>query len=332
MNKLFYLILFLSITYSSSKAELDESAFSFSNLFIKSNIIAYGSVKDIIITSNEHKIIFEIENCISQNSNIKLIEINVPLSNGFFIPDEPYLEKNNHYLLFLNNSNNNWTITNKIGGVFNSDFKNDIIKIFEKFNYNKKLFEKDNKNDLKNLYFLFKNNLSKSKFLYDLKNILDTSDMPFLVFLFESQDKQAKLFAISQFGILANESMQPAIIELIQNSDDFDIKFHCIAALGNLKKTKNYPILLLSLNDPDPGIRRVAIEALGKLKNIEMINSLKELYPRETDMGQRLAIITAITRLSDLNLVIQALMYFQNIETDPYILSIINNRINSNRN
>jgi hypothetical protein len=307
---------------------LDESAFSFSNLFLNSDIIVCGSVEDIKIDSKEYKIIFRIENCITTNFNKNPIEIGVPLSDGFYIPDEPYLKKNNQYLLFLQFENNGWKIPNKIAGVLDHDLTTDVRKISEKYHANTKLFSKECSTTLQDLFFSMRSKFTKVRLLYDLKNLLGSSDKQFLASLFKLKDKQIRFFSILQLGRLNIESMRAEIENLLQNSADFEIIFHSIVALGDMKNSNSLQLLLQYLNSPEPAIRRAAIAAVGKIRDKKIVIPLKELYPRENDIGQRLAIITAISRLSDLNSVINALRYFQSIEADPLVLSIINKKIN----
>lgn len=324
---LFCLLIFLF--YSLNHAELTERAFRFSSLFSNSDLIVVGIVEDVKTEQSAYLMNFKIENCIGESIINDKIEILTPIANGFYIPDEPYLEKNNRYLLFLIFEENVWKVTNHTAGVLNPELETDVSKIFKSYQTNQNLFSKDYSKLLQSLFFSCEKNESKIRLLYDLKQYLTIEDESFLSSLFRSDNNQYQIFSILQCGKLNIESMRTRIENLLKKSSDSVIKFHCIVALGDLKNPESLPLVLNYINSEDQGTRRASIESAGKIRSNNIVQPLKELYLSEKDIGNRLSIITAISRLSDENLVINTLNYFNSIENNSLVSSILINRINS---
>lgn len=110
-----YRYLFFALLVTNMYAELGPKAFSFSSLIKRSEIIVSGSVTDVIKNQTQYRILFSIDECITNNCNEQSIEIAVPVANGFYIPDESYLEIGQEYLLFLHSDSSYWSICNKVG-------------------------------------------------------------------------------------------------------------------------------------------------------------------------------------------------------------------------
>jgi len=313
-------IILLAVT--ASYAELDESMFSFSNLLSGSDLIVVGIVCDTKIESQQYHINFRIENYIKGKSANNLVDIIVPLANGLNIPDEPYLQKDNRYLLFLKYQSQ-WTVLNRMAGVLNADVETDIHQLFNVYQSNHDIFSKEHSIALQQVFFTTSSSDVRIRLLYDIEKNLDEKDESFLLSLFNSDNKQLKIFSILQSGRLKIHSMRAKIEQLIKMGTDTDIIFHSIVALGDMGNVESRPLIFDFLYDSDPAMRRVAIEAAGKIGGNEIVEPLKNIYPTEQDFVMRLTIITAVCRLADRNVIKGILEYFQTIETNTLVLSVL---------
>ena len=165
--------------------------------------------------------------------------------------------------------------------------------------------------------------------LYDLEDILTYKDATFLSALLDSGQEEFVVFGALLAGRLKIESLRSRIGGLLKSSNDESIKFHCIVGLGNLANPDSRQIVLSYLNHPSPAIRRAAIEAAGKIGGQEIVAPLKATYTSETDIGQRIAIITSISRLSNKEAVKEALQGFLSMESDPLVASILRRQVNA---
>lgn len=186
-------------------AELSPNEFTFSTLFSKSEIIAKGKVKDVKINNYEYQMNFEIHDDIKESGYSQTIDVVSPLVNGFYRPDDSYLEIENEYVLFLYQDNGKWHTVHGISGVFKAKLVDDVHRIFDAYQKNGDSLSKDL---LKNLFFTVTHDEIKTRFLYELKKQISESDIEFLKTLLESDNKHERIFSILELGKLKISSMR----------------------------------------------------------------------------------------------------------------------------
>lgn len=205
--------------------------------------------------------------------------------------------------------------------------------IVRAYQSNPDLFSTQSVGELKNLFFTFEQRDSKTRLLVDLERYLTAEDEHFLATLMESSDDVFVVFSILHSGRLKISALREKIEYMLKNSHNPRITFHCLVSLGAYKSTESLPLVLQYLNSPDPATRRASIEAVGKIGTVGIIEPLMELYSAENDMGQRLAIIEAISwlSLSHSELVSSALRQFQSIESNTLLQSILGRELDKRR-
>lgn len=318
----FIIVFFLHVTVH---AELSPEQLSFSTLLSSAMVVVNGKVNQVKVENDQYLMHFEIKNSIKGTIDPQTITIISPLANGFYLPDEAYLEKGDTYfLLFLTMINNEWRIVNGVNGVFSTDLKDDIQTVIQAFNENTKSFSKT---QIKNIFHDLIHEDIKIKILYDLEKYISKNDVSFLKTLFSDTNEKVKIFSISKFGRFRVESMREEIEHLLQNNDDEEIEFHCLVALGDLGNSKSYKIIIPYLSHLKSSMKRAAIEACGKIKGNEIIKPLKALYKTEQDILNRMSCIDTICQLSNKVAVKETLQFFQSIETNSILLSILKRRL-----
>jgi len=320
-----FAVLFLC---SGGEADTTGHIFAFSGLLSESDLIVTGLIVNVEIDPTTYRMTCGIEECIVGSAQEPL-EIVSPLANGFYSSDDPYLEQDSRYLLFLKHDRDDLVITKRWGGVLNCDQRDDVVRIVQAYDSNPNLFSKEYSADLQDLFFAATQEDTRSRLLCDLEYCLTPADEPFLSTLLDSDNQRDNRFSILQCGRLGLESMRPRIEDLLGKTADSQIVFHCIAALGDLGNPDSLELVLGFLGDSEQGIRSAAIEAAGKIGGNVIIQPLSEWYASEQDFGNRLAIITSLSGVSDRNAVADALTYFLSVETDPIVLHALNRELDS---
>ncbi len=321
----FYVLLVL--LFSSVQAELSNEAYAFSNLFERTEMIVSGTVVDVSKDQEFYDINFLIEDCIMGNCNENIIQIRVPMSDGFYIPHESYLDVDESSIVFLQANRGAWQISNSMAGVLNTAMKNDVILLAQQYAVNRTIFSSSPA--MQDLFNSLTERDSKIRLLHDLERHLDVSDESFLGGLLQSEDKYISNFAILNAGRLNMESFRHDITKTLIQDLDPETSFYCIIALGNYARGESTPIILPYLNNTDAGIRRVAIEALGKIGSDDVVAPLQSSYFREDDFVQRLAVIEAILRVRNLAIATNTLRAFEATETNQTLRAILANRLSS---
>lgn len=316
------------LQFSASYAELADTQFSFSSLLSNSDVIAKGMVIAVSSEPDKYIINLEVQRYVKGGPPENPLRIIVPLAAGLRIPDEPYLEINGTYLLFLRQNQSDWTITNKIAGVLRAHQELDVSAVFQAFQANQDLFSTHQYSTaLQEIFLSMAVDDSRTRLLYDLKDHLTSNDSPFISALLKSNNRNHKVFSILQCGRVQIESLRSDIESLLKNDRNYDVKFHAIVSLGDYGNPQSLNLIVGYLSDPDPSIRRAAVHAVGKIGGNEIVEPLRELYSSESDIGQRLAIIEAIVRAPDRSIVAHALEYFLSIETNGLLISILQREI-----
>ncbi len=324
------LLLAISLSFSVSYAELTPKAFSFSILLSESDAIVSGTVISVDRSLDQYKMSFKIDECLAGPCNGEVVDIFVPLADGgFYLDDEPYLEPNDMYIVFLHAKDGAWAITNGVAGVLNPSTRDDVRALYQNYQSNPEVFLASHSGELSNLFNLVGNDDTRTRLLYDLENSISAKDDQFLSDLIGSGDKTFVTFGLLQAGRNRIESLRPKIEAMLDRSKDGEITFHAIVALGEYGSPESLPLVLKYLHNPDQAIRRAVIEVAGKTGDESIVSPLQKLYPNEIDWGNRVAIIEAICPLSNRDLVISTLKEFQALESNAFVLSFLEKRIES---
>ena len=320
-------VIILLMFFTAGYTDLFERAYSFSILLKKSDLIIAGTVIDVKIEPDKYIMTFKVDEYI-KGKDEKEIEIVSPLNKGFYLPDDAYIEKGKNALLFLYRKGGSIFITNYYGGYLKPEMKSDVEMIFQRYQNNRSLFTLDFKNDLKNIFNSFQSIESKRRLLLDLENVLSAADENFILNILGSNNIHIRNFGIIQSGKHQIKNQEIKIKEFLINTDNLSTKLHCLVSLGYYKNPDNLELIQNYFKDDEQSIRRVAAEAIGKIEDEKIIEPLKSLYSKEDDFGNRMTIITAVNKLKNKTLVKNTLRYFENIEYNPFVSSIIRKKIN----
>ena len=324
------LLLAIPLLFSVSYAELAPSAFSFSALLYNSELVVEGTVISVDRSQDQYKISFSIDECLAGPCDEEVLDIFVPLARGgLYHEDEAYLGPNDRRIVFLHSKGGLWAITNGIAGVLNPSMREEVRALYQRYRSNPQIFTQAYSAELIDVFNLFRNKDVRTRLLYDLENSLSTKDDRFISGLIGSDDKTFVIFGLLQAGRNRIESLKHEVESTLNSSKDSEIIFHSIVALGNYGLPESLPLVLSYLHNPEQGIRRAVIEAAGKTRTESILAPLNSLFPNETDWGNRLAIIDAIYPLSSRELVLNALNEFKTVESNDFVLSILEKRIES---
>ena len=319
-------VIILLMFFTTGYTDLSERAFSFSSLLKKSDFIVAGMVIDVKIGPDKYIMTFKVDEYITGN-DAEYINILVPMNNGFYIPDEAYIEKGRKALLFLFKKNDSIFITNRYGGYLKIEMKEDVKKIFQKYNTKEKLFSENYKNDLKYLFSSCTNIEIKKRLLYDIKNVLSFDDNLFLSSLLLLDNEEFKTFAILQAGRKKVKSLHNTIRDLLIKSNNLNVKFYSLVALGDYGYKENVDLIIDCLKNEREDLKVAAVESLGKIGDLLIVEPLKSLYLNENDIGIKMRIICSIVRMKNVNTAISELRYIESSEKDSFLKSFINNKI-----
>ncbi len=326
----FYSVIFYTLIfflYSSLMSAQDE-LISLQELCEKSNAVVIGTVSNLTITYDEYLMFFYVEDSIKDKIEEMQIRIKSQLNSGFYLPDEVYLEDKQRYLLFLKKENDDfWTITGGYFGVFDVDYFKDIKLILEEYKNDSELFSGKN---IKKLIQIFENTEMvkiKTLLLNELEKNMDVENLYYLDKFFEYENEAYKIFSIKNYGKYKVESKRENIEKTLLTSNNSNIIFYSIIALGEIKNNKSFEVIKQFLRNTDQGIRRAAIETLGKINDKKIIEPLIECYTSEKDFGNRIAIITSIEMLGINDDVKKAFEYLKSLEQDPFVFQFILKRL-----
>ena len=322
-------LLFSSILTGEAFADLAPEAYAFSSLIQKSDLIVTGYVSERNESPMEYQYIFIIERSVKNPLNRNEIVISVPLANGLPIPIEGYLHKGTKYLLFLYSDGNVFKITNYSAGVLKEKTFSDIDLLFTSFNENNSLFSKSSVEELKRIFRKFSSDDTRYRLLIDLKKYLSTEDALFLTELLDSENERYIIFAVLQIGSQNIKILRPRVIQLLVGPNSSGIKFHCLVALGGLGDIESIDLISSYLNHSNQGMRAAAIQSLGRIGTIEVIGPLKLSYADENYDGNRISIITALSRNLNREAAFRALKDLESVPASPLVSSFLKKKIDS---
>lgn len=187
-----------------------------------------------------------------------------------------------------------------------------------------------NKNAIKNieLFSLLKSEEMKQRLLYDMEKMFTVENIKFIRQLLSSNNVQYKICALNVISNLKATSELSKIEELL-NDPIFDIKFHSIVVLGNIGQKETITKLFPFLGSTEQPFRRVAIEAIGKIDVDVALDNLSEIYEKEVDFGNRVAIIEAVKKSNNKNKLKNVLSFFLTIENVEFVKKIIEKYLNN---
>jgi hypothetical protein len=322
--------LFLSF-FNNAFSELAPKAFSFSELFSKSCALLTGVVSNIRIEKYRYimeiKVYDDINFIYDGYFHSKPVRIIEDLNNGLYLDDIPYPDTGKVYLFFLEKNGDDFKITNGYAGFFPFDAKDDIRNISLAYHSNKNIFNKENVDNLINLYNSLKTEKIKTRMLYDFEGLLSSGNADFIEQLFSCENLTTKLFGIKYAGITKNPNLKKPIEDMVRLNKDQSLVFNGIVALGEYADSNNILLISTFLLSSDQGTRNVAIQALGKHKNNKIIQPLSDLYKNENEFGNRMSIIDALWLLSDKANVNNILIQFRSIETNTLVQKYLDEKI-----
>ncbi|MCP5375418.1 MAG: HEAT repeat domain-containing protein [Rickettsiaceae bacterium] len=318
----FILIVLFLVNHNEAWADFSEKEYSFSSLITNADLIVTGEIDSVQLTVENYEMIFHAEDILYNSESRKQFKILSKTKNGFRLPEEPYLERGGKYLLILKKESDYYSIVNGLAGIFNVSVKDDILKILTTYKQNKQLFTEKNTNEKIDLFESLSNEETKTRFLYDLEKNLTKNQMSFIRELLLSNNKRYTIFGLRVIANLKADSELRKVEEMLLSSEK-EIQFRSIVTLGYIGNSETNKIIIPFLESSEQHLRRVAIEAVGRIDGEEMLNIFKQTYSTEKDFGNRIAIIEATAKFNDRNKIRDALSYFLTLEKDPFVISII---------
>lgn len=303
-------------------AEISPKDYLFSNLLASADAVVTGKVNSVQSDDNKYEMIFEVEDNLSNDVSQKQINIISKITNGFRLAEEPYLETGKKYLLFLKKGEHYYSIVNRLAGVLNVSVKDDVVKILNAYKQNKLLFSDKNTNEKIELFDLLYDNDIKTRLLYDMEEGLTENHISFIRSLIMSDIKRNKIFGLKVLANIKGSTEIEKVEELLLSSDE-DMQFHSVVTLGNIGNKETITKLIPFLKSTEQPLRRVAIEAISKIDIDIAFESLREIYEKEVDFGNRVAIIEAVKKAEDKNKLKNVLSYFLTIEYEEFVKKII---------
>jgi len=249
------------------------------------------------------------------------------LNSRFYLDDENYLQTDNTYILFCSKSNNEYFFTEKGYSILNLSAKEDLLVILNAYKSNPELFSDISKNELFNIYSKLKTEDMKKRLLADLSELISDKDEKFLETGITSSDKIYKCFAVKKAGELGIAKFHTNIINMVNNEKDNDIIFTSLVSIGKYSDINNKDLFLFYLKNSDQGLRRVSIEALGKIINEEIVSEMISSFETEKDFGNRIAMIEVFASLKNNEFVNNVLSKLKKTEANSFVSTFIEKRM-----
>ena len=167
--------------------------------------------------------------------------------------------------------------------------------------------------------------------LLDLEDLVTIDDEIFISSLINEREEEYKIFGILQSGKNKIESLRNVIENMLKFTNEINIKFHCLVSLGDYKNSNSIDLIISFLNDEKQYIRRAAVEALGKIQDDRIIEPLKNLYFKENDFVDRMAIITSIFKIKNKSEANKTLKFFRKSEENLILKTFLDEKIEKPR-
>ncbi len=326
MKKIIFILTIAVLTMVISAQAFDLGPLKFSDLFSNTDAVIAAKIIDVDNQKNAYVMTLQVDETMYGTLGEKNITVSSPKTNGYFMEDDSYLEKDKEYILFLKQSNSEWKFAG-YSADFDKSLKDDFKQIINKYTGNKNIFSKNNSNSLIGLYNSTKNNGLKNIILNDLEETLAGTDIGFLNSMTSSINKREKIFGISMAGKLKIAGKRQNIESVLSTETDEELRFYSIISLGDMGNNDSAELIKPFLISEIQVLRRVAIEALGKINDSSNLSSLTSIYAGELDMGNRIAIIDAIANLSNKPDVVAAYKNFKKSEPEKFIRHYLDDQI-----
>ncbi len=121
---------------------------------------------------------------------------------------------------------------------------------------------------------------------------------PILIRLFKSENANLRAEAALSAGRMAsrkitNQSMTTSLTSLLEDKND-DVRWKACYSLMQAGKDLDIKSLRKAIDDPDPRVRKYAIQSLGKLQDLAVIESLARILRKEKDWRVRVKVANAL--------------------------------------
>jgi len=306
--------------------------YAFSRLFADADLVVFGNVASAANNNSNYSFKFVVKEVLYGSDPGSAVSVVSPMSNGFFLPDELYPENSAEYILFLKAQGNSYRVASGYAGTMKPAEKEELSTLITAYVSNRGLFTAGQKTAYKALFNTISSSAIKNRMLYDLENTLTANDIPFIRSLLRGENTIHKTFALNAAGKLRIEALRTEIETILSSSGNHSVKMHSIISLGNIRNKNSISFIMEYLSSADDPLRRVAVEAAGKIGDSAFLSRLQSMYPNETDIGMKLSIITAVSRMQGKTAVKAALESFHAAETETLAQRIIARKINALKN
>ena len=135
--------------------------------------------------------------------------------------------------------------------------------------------------------------------LIALQKIKDTSAGPDITFLLRDMEERIQVKAIETVGLLRTMEAIPELRQVLNKTDDKDVRRAALGALAMLPDPQNRSIFWQYMRDGDSQLRAAAAEGLGRIANKEDIPLVRQRFNDENKRDARLAQAFALVMLGD---------------------------------
>jgi HEAT repeat protein len=111
----------------------------------------------------------------------------------------------------------------------------------------------------------------------------EASIEPLTKYLATNENLDDQKFIIDILGLIGISGPEPEIIKVLRNSNNDNVILSCIEALGNLKSTQSYDVLVEYYDKLDL-YKPTIVEALGKLDNPAILDFIFDKYANEEEL------------------------------------------------
>ncbi len=136
--------------------------------------------------------------------------------------------------------------------------------------------------------------------VYAIKKIQDMSAGPDIVFLLRDLDEDVQFAVIQTVGQLRTREAGPALIEIIEESDQARIRREALVALAKIPDPEQRPLFLTFMRHQDKFLRAAAAEGLGRIGNPLDAGLIDRAFRTEGAESTRLSLAFASVHLGNL--------------------------------
>lgn len=232
----FYWLLAVVLLFCHAEVQgmLSPTAFGFSSLLQKADLVVKGEIVEISIQPGEYRMSFVVGEVLLGVAQPQPLQIVVPLARAsrLRIPHEPYLEKGAFLLCLTPDAETGvWRIANAEAGVLHIDSAEDVRRVIALYQSQEHLFS--DSRALQQLFTASRHWEARRRLLEDLKPVLSTADHAFLASLLSSREENLQAFAARQAGRHRITSLQETLLDLVETTPHQGVKVACIAGLGD---------------------------------------------------------------------------------------------------